>query len=169
MDIAEIVEKMIGLSDGNVEDINHFMKVWAYARTIGKKEWVEMRSQYILEAAAVIHDIACPLCREKYGNADGKHQEAESEPLVRAFFAGTDVNAEVIDRIVYLVTHHHSPDAVDGLDYQILIEADYLVNADESHFFGHNIKNMYDKIFKTETGKFLLRSMYQNCLENETL
>lgn len=86
MDIAEIVEKMIGLSDGNVEDINHFMKVWAYARTIGKKEWVEMRSQYILEAAAVIHDIACPLCREKYGNADGKHQEAESEPLVRAFF-----------------------------------------------------------------------------------
>ena len=65
MDIAEIVEKMIGLSDGNVEDINHFMKVWAYARTIGKKEWVEMRSQYILEAAAVIHDIACPLCREK--------------------------------------------------------------------------------------------------------
>ena len=42
MDIAEIVEKMIGLSNGNVEDINHFMKVWAYARTIGKKEWVEM-------------------------------------------------------------------------------------------------------------------------------
>ena len=24
MDIAEIVEKMIGLSDGNVEDINHY-------------------------------------------------------------------------------------------------------------------------------------------------
>ena len=47
-----------------------------------------MRSQYILEAAAVIHDIACPLCREKYGNADGKHQEAESEPLVRAFLQG---------------------------------------------------------------------------------
>lgn len=34
MYIAEIIEKMIGLSDGNVEDINHFMKVWGYARTI---------------------------------------------------------------------------------------------------------------------------------------
>ena len=160
MDIAEIVEKMIGLSDGNVEDINHFMKVWAYARTIGKKEWVEMRSQYILEAAAVIHDIACPLCREKYGNADGKHQEAESEPLVRAFFAGTDVNAEVIDRIVYLVTHHHSPDAVDGLDYQILIEADYLVNAEESGLAEANIRHMGETIFKTGTGKQLLQSLY---------
>ena len=160
MDIAEIVEKMIGLSDGNVEDINHFMKVWAYARMIGKKEWVEMRSQYILEAAAVIHDIACPLCREKYGNADGKHQEAESEPLVRAFFAGTDVNAEVIDRIVYLVTHHHSPDAVDGLDYQILIEADYLVNADEMGLSAENIRNFRDCFFRTRTGTDLLNMIY---------
>ena len=57
-------------------------------------------------------------------------------------------------RISFLVSHHHTLDQIDGIDYQIIIEADYLVNADESHFSGHNIKNMYDKIFKTETGKF---------------
>ena len=27
--------------------------------------------------AAVVHDIACPLCREKYGNTNGKHQEED--------------------------------------------------------------------------------------------
>ena len=32
-----------------------------------------------------IHDIACPLCREKYGNTNGKHQEEESTTLVEAF------------------------------------------------------------------------------------
>ena len=160
MDIVEIAEKMIGLSDGNVEDINHFMKVWGYARTIGKMARLEMRSQYILEAAAVVHDISCPLCREKYGSTGGKHQEQESEPLVRAFFAGTDVDAEVVERIVYLVTHHHSPDAVDGLDYQILIEADYLVNADEMGFSAENIRNFRERFFRTRTGTDLLNMIY---------
>ena len=160
MYIAEIIEKMIGLSNGNIEDINHFMKVWAYARTIGKMVRLEMRSQYILEAAAVVHDISCHLCREKYGSTGGKYQEQESESLVRTFFAGTDVDAEVIDRVVYLVTHHHSPDAVDGLDYQILIEADYLVNADEMSFSAENIRNFRDRFFRTKTGTDLLNMIY---------
>ena len=79
---------------------------------------------------------------------------------MRAFFAGTDVNAEVIDRIVYLVTHHHSPDAVDGLDYQILIEADYLVNADEMGLSAENIRNFRDCFFRTRTGTDLLNMIY---------
>ena len=168
MDIAEIVEKMIGLSDGNVEDINHFMKVWAYARTIGKKEWVEMRSQYILEAAAVIHDIACPLCREKYGNADGKHQEAESEPLVRAFFAGTDVNAEVIDRIVYLVTHHHSPDAVDGLDYPD--RSGLSGQCGRNGSFGREYSEFQRLFFQNENRHRLIEyDLYKSCLKGQLL
>ena len=34
------------------------------------------------------------------------------------------------------MTHHHTYTGVDGIDYQILLEADYLVNADESHYPG---------------------------------
>jgi len=45
-----------------------------------------------------------------------------------------------------------------------MIEADYLVNADESNFSGNNVRNMLEKVFKTETGKFLLQSMYQKRL-----
>ena len=97
------------------------------------------------------------------------NQEKESAALIAEFFKDSNLPQDFTDRISFLVSHHHTLDQIDGIDYQIIIEADYLVNADESHFSGHNIKNMYDKIFKTETGKFLLRSMYQNCLENETL
>lgn len=118
---------------------------------------------------ALVHDIACPLCRVKYGNTNGKNQEKESAALIAEFFKDSNLPQDFTDRISFLVSHHHTLDQIDGIDYQIIIEADYLVNADESHLSGHNIKNMYDKIFKTETGKFLLRSMYQNCLENETL
>ena len=35
MDIAEITKKMIACSDGNLHDICHFLKVYAYAKTIG--------------------------------------------------------------------------------------------------------------------------------------
>ena len=97
------------------------------------------------------------------------NQEKESAALIAEFFKDSNLPQDFTDRISFLVSHHHTLDQIDGIDYQIIIEADHLVNADESHFSGHNIKNMYDKIFKTETGKFLLRSMYQNCLENETL
>ena len=73
--ISHIAQKMIRESHGNLHDINHFLKVYAYARTIGVSEGLDPAAQTVLEAAALLHDIACPLCREKYGNTDGAYQE----------------------------------------------------------------------------------------------
>ena len=160
MTIAEIVEKMIAISEGNTHDINHFLKVWAYAKAIGNLEGLDEEAQYTLEAAALVHDIACPLCRVKYGNTNGKYQETESEPLIREFFAGTDVLPETLERIIFLVSHHHTPQSIDGIDYQILIEADYIVNADESAFSKANIINFRDSFFATNAGKRILNAEF---------
>lgn len=111
-------------------------------------------------AAAIVHDIACPLCREKYGNTNGSYQQLEGAPLTREFFASTDVPAEQLERIVWLVSHHHTLRPIEGPDHQILIEADYLVNAEESNLPESNIRHMNDAIFKTRTGKELLESVY---------
>ena len=108
--------------------------MWTYAKTIGELEGLDADTQFILEVAAITHDIACPLCRKKYGNTNGKYQEQEGAPLVREFLADTGMTAEQIDRVAYLVGHHHSPAQIDGIDYQILIEADYIVNASESGY-----------------------------------
>ena len=160
MTIAEITTKMIAFSKGNTHDISHLLKVWAFAKTIGESEKLDAETRFILEATALVHDIACPLCREKYGNTDGKNQERESDPLVREFFRDSDLTPAQIDRIAFIVSHHHTYTNVDGIDYQIMLEADYLVNADESHFPKENIANVLDKIFRTESGKALLRSIY---------
>ena len=77
MTISQIMEKMIAFSDGNIHDIDHLIRVWTYAKTIGELESLDQQMQYILEIAAITHDIACPLCRDKYGNTNGKHQETE--------------------------------------------------------------------------------------------
>ena len=159
--IEDIMEKMIAFSEGNHHDINHFMKVWAYARTIGMAERLDEETELILETAAIVHDIACPLCREKYGKADGKHQEIEGYPMAKEFLKDTGLNSEQIERVAYLVGHHHTLTGIEGVDYQILIEADYLVNADESGYSIDNIQNMHDTIFKTATGKRLLESIWK--------
>ena len=85
MKIAKIMKKMIDFSDGNIHDIDHLIRVWTYARTIAELEGLDAEAQYILEVAAITHDIACPLCREKYGNTNGKHQETEGASMVRDF------------------------------------------------------------------------------------
>ena len=162
MTIAELTVRMIEYSKGNLHDICHFMKVYGYAKTIGELEKLDRQTQDIVEAAALVHDIACPLCREKYGNTNGKHQEQESEPLVREFFRETGFPEPFIDRVCYLVSHHHSPDKVDGMDYQILLEADYLVNADESHFSRENVEHTLHTMFKTQAGTRMLRAVYLN-------
>lgn len=159
--IAQLTQKMIAHAGGNIHDISHFLKVYAYAKTIGQCEGLDAQTQEILEAAAVVHDIACPLCRIKYGNTNGKNQELESPALVREFLKDSGLSEETISRVAYLAGHHHTPAGADGLDYQILIEADYLVNADEGGHSKAKIQNALEHIFKTRTGSALLRAVYQ--------
>lgn len=159
MTIAQIMKKMIAFSEGNVHDIDHFMKVWTYAKTIGELEQIDEKTQYILEVAAITHDIACPLCRVKYGNTNGKYQEEEGGPLVTEFLSDTGMTKEQISRVAYLVGHHHTLTAIEGMDYQILIEADYIVNATESGYSRENVENFVEKIMKTDSGKEIARGI----------
>lgn len=158
--IAAAIEKMIDFYEGNIHDIDHFLKVWALAKTIGEAEGLDKKTQELLEIAAVVHDIACPLCREKYGDTDGKHQEEESAPLVDAFLNELPVGMLNVERVKWLVEHHHTYTNVDGMDYQILLEADFLVNAGESGYSKEAIENACEKVFHTATGTHLLKSMY---------
>ena len=160
MTIAQIMEKMIAFSEGNIHDITHLSCVWTYAKTIGELEGLDAETQFILEVAAVTHDIACPLCRKKYGNTNGSYQEQEGDPLVREFLADTGMTAAQIDRVAYLVGHHHSPAQIDGIDYQILIEADYIVNASESGYSQQTIQSFMEHTMKTAAGIRLTKTVF---------
>lgn len=160
MTVADAIVKMISFYKGNAHDINHLLKVYGFAKTIGEMEKLDANTQRTLEYGAVLHDIACPLCREKYGSAIAKRQEEEGIPLTRLFFDGTDVDPLIVDRVVFLVSHHHTLVGVSGMDYQILLEADYLVNAEESHYSPDNIRNFRDAVFKTASGTNLLNEIF---------
>ena len=159
--INNVIAKMIAYSDGNKHDIAHFLKVYTYARMIGEMENLTERKQEILEIAAVIHDIACPVCRVKYGNTNGSNQEKESPELVENFLKDVEIDDEMKERTNYLVSHHHTYTNVDGLDYRILLEADFLVNADESEMSENAVETARERVFETNTGKKLLTSIYK--------
>ena len=151
---------MIAYSDGNKHDIAHFLKVYSYARMIGEMENLTERQQETLEIAAVIHDIACPVCREKYGDTNGSNQEKESPELVENFLKDVEIDTEMKSRINYLVSHHHTYTNVDGIDYRILLEADFLVNLAEEQSSKETIESVKNKIFKTKTGIWLINKIF---------
>jgi hypothetical protein len=158
---AQIMQKMIAYSEGNIHDIDHLIRVWTYAKTIGELEQLDAATQLILEAAAITHDIACPLCREKYGNTNGKYQEAEGATLVRDFLSDAGMSEEQLDRVAYLVGHHHTFSDIDGADYQILVEADYIANATENGYGSRNIEDFINRVMKTRSGIQILRSIFR--------
>ena len=158
--ISKIMEKMIVFSEGNIHDIDHLIRVWTYARTIGELEGLDGETQLVLEAAAIVHDIACPLCREKYGNTNGKYQEAEGAPMAKEFLADSGLADQQIERAAYLVGHHHTLSEIEGLDYQILIEADYIANATENGYSRENVENFVSTVMKTASGKRLAKAVF---------
>jgi hypothetical protein len=68
---------------------------------------------------------------------------------------------EQIERVSFLVGHHHTFSDIDGIDYQILVEADYIANATENGYSMQNVENFMQKIMKTESGKRILKSIYK--------
>ena len=65
-----------------------------------------------------------------------------------------------IERICWLVGHHHTYHICEDLDYQILIEADFLVNLFEDEESPNAIRAVRKNIFRTESGIRILETMY---------
>ena len=80
--------------------------------------------------------------------------------MVETFLNDADMSAHQMERIKYLVGHHHTLSGIDGIDHQILIEADYIANASENGYDGKNIENFLNQIVKTSTGKQLIKSVF---------
>lgn len=153
MTIAQILEKMFVFSEGDLGDIEHLVKVWTYAKAIGELEGLDAATQFILEVTAITHDIACPQVRARFGSSIFKYQEEEGAPLVTEFLADSGMSEEQICRVAYLVGHHHTLDCIEGMDYQILIEADYITNAAENQWEKETVKRFMEQYFKTAAGK----------------
>ena len=148
-----LILEMIRVNGADTSRIGHALKVFGIAKCIAGREGVPARTQRIVEAAAVLHDIAIRLCEEKYGSCAGPLQEREGPRVARPILARYTQDNEFIDRVCWLIAHHHTYKDVDGVDYRILIEADFIVNAEEGYISAAAFTRAVAAYFQTETGK----------------
>ena len=156
-----IILKLIEFEKGQPKRVQHFLKVFVYAHLIGEAEGLAPRQQLLTEIGAIVHDIGITPSKEKYGYCDSITQGIEGPPRVRRLFAEVkhDLTEQEIERICYLIKMHHNYEQIEGIDYRILVEADFLVNAFEEKLDKESIQIVKEKIFRTNMGIKLLETM----------
>lgn len=160
INIDLLIKKAVEYDHGDSGRIQHFIKVHDLSALIGRLEGLDPASLNILEAAAVLHDIGIHESEKKYGNCNGKNQEIEGPPVAMDILSGFGCSGAESERICYLIGHHHTYDNIQDMDYQILVEADFLVNYHEDGLSRESIVSSYKKIFRTKSGTELCRLMY---------
>nr|MBP7471543.1 HD domain-containing protein [Prevotella sp.] len=158
---AQLIAAMVAYDKGDPMRIQHFMKVHDFAASIASLENIDAETVFILETAAIVHDIGIHVSERKYGSSNGKYQEKEGPAEARKLLLQVGGYTEAqINRVEYLVGHHHTYKNITGMDYQILVEADFLVNIYEDNVSIQGIEAAKRNIFKTETGIQLLNDMF---------
>ncbi|AEV67596.1 HD domain-containing protein [Acetivibrio clariflavus] len=166
---SELINEMIRYYAGDVKRINHFMKVYSFAKTIGEMEKLEIEKQEVLELAAIVHDIGIKVSEQKYNSSAGKYQEIEGPSIAKEFLQKLGYSEKVILRVCHLVGHHHTYTAIDDVDFQILVEADFLINIHEENMDKDTIYKIRDNYFKTKSGIDFLNKMYLSDFLNSSI
>ena len=138
---GELIGEMIAWESGCPRRIDHFLKVYGLAKAIASREQLSSTTMNLVETAAILHDIGIRPSLEKYGTSTGPQDDA------------------FIERVCWLIGHHHTYQDVHDIDHQILIEADFLVNLEEKKAPQEQILRVLEDHFKTATGKQFLHQM----------
>ncbi len=160
--INEILNLMIKYNSPDVRRINHAIKVYFFAVNIAEEEVCDIETFNTIVYAAILHDIGIHEAEKKYGSSAGKFQEIEGPSVAKELLKDIELKEEIKNRIFYLIGNHHTYDKIDGIDFQILVEADFLVNIYEDEISRESVKSIKNKIFKTKKGIELLDTLYLN-------
>ena len=160
MNTGLIIKKAIDYFGNDTKRINHFMKVYSFAKTIGELGGLSDREQSILDVTAVLHDIGIKNAEAKYNSSAGKYQEQEGPAVAQDILTEFDFDREFVERVKFLIGHHHTYDNIQGMDYQILVEADFIVNIYEDNMQKEAIENVINKIFVTKAGTEIAKTMF---------
>lgn len=159
--LSLLMRAMIKYDGGDVPRIQHFVKVHDFARMIGVAEDVGSEQLFILEAAAILHDVGIHAAEAKYGNSHGKHQEelgpAEAKKVLAEVGGFTEQQTE---RICWLIAHHHTYTNVTSQDHRILLEADFLVNSFEDNLSEEAIASFRENVFRSPSAIYMLKMMW---------
>lgn len=156
----ELLTAAIEYDKGDPKRIQHFIKVHSFARLIGKQEKLSDEMMKALETAAILHDIGIHEGERLYSRNDGEIQQKLGPVIAMEILESVGGYEDVAERVTHLIARHHTYTDIDGKDLQILIEADFIVNLYEDNASENAVRNAYEKIFVTESGKKILKDSF---------
>ncbi|GAB6087890.1 HD domain-containing protein [Alkaliphilus crotonatoxidans] len=159
MIVEKAIEEMKSVFKEIPYGIDHTLKVLENARLIMADELIDQDQRQIVELAAVLHDIGAVEAQRKYGSLEGKFQEQEGPGVAREILNKIACPRRHWERICFIIGHHHTPAKIDGIDFQILWEADLLENLAAMDLYQEQekIKEIIDNSFQTQRGTLLAK------------
>ena len=158
--IAVALLRMFSANRGDQKRIEHSLKVYGYAQLLGRMEGLNHDQQFVLELTAILHDIGIHVAEVKFGYCDGHLQEVEGPPVAREILENIGVEPEVADRVCFVISKHHTFSAIDDIDFQLLVESDFLVNSVEEDVSREGIGRFVEGNFKTDSGRKVIGDLF---------
>jgi len=153
--ISQEMQKYFG---DDFRRIHHALKVARYAERILKMEGGD---PLVVLGAAYLHDIGIHEAERKYQSLEGHLQEKEGPPIAREILEKLGVGSKLVDEICDIIGHHHYPRKEETLNFQIVYEADGLVNIEEMGIANdpERVRRLIEEAFRTVTGKKLAEEL----------
>ena len=165
--IASVAVAMMEKNRGDRKRTEHSLKVFSYAQALGKLEELGQEQQQVLELTALLHDIGIHVAEQKYHSSSAHYQELEGPFVAREILENLSVSKDIIERVCFIISRHHTFTAIDGPDFQLLVESDFLVNAVEDNMSDNQIINFSQNIFKSVSGKYFLKLLFPDYFKDK--
>ncbi|MDD5108459.1 MAG: HD domain-containing protein [Candidatus Omnitrophica bacterium] len=140
----------------DIKRINHARKVLDYAEELLRKEGGDWN---IVVPCAILHDVGIKIAEQKYGLNSGHLQEKEGPLAARKILLKLGFKKDEIEEICQIIRYHHSPGKIDSLNFNLILDADLLVNLSEIKE-RNKLEKIINNNFKTKTAREIAKKVY---------
>ena len=148
-----LLKKMENYFGRDRKRIKHAYQVLEYAEKILEKE--PKADREVVVAAAILHDIGIHAAEKKHGSTAGIFQQIEGPPIAENILQNIGFPEEKIQEVMGIIAHHHTPGKIQTKDFEIVYDADCLVNLIDEIDEEQSVKiaDKIEAIFLTKWGK----------------
>ena len=133
---------------GDLKHISRFIKTHSFAKLIGETEGLDAKNLKALELAAILKDIGDKASEEAADNAT----------LAGDILKSITDNIELKERVKFLISHNSNFENIDDISHRILLEADFIVKAEEEQLSTEAILSGKRKGWALERTKIFFRN-----------
>lgn len=144
-DVNRVALRMKQYHHGDPMKVQHFVRVYTLAKTIGELEHLTEEEQLDLELAAIVHGV-----------------EGEQRiPVVRDILLECGIGETAAMHVCHIVENAENYEHISTLDHQILIEAKLIVDFKEHDTPADDIVRIAEERFITHSGRLFLKKAFQ--------